>query len=672
MNLNDAAGAKARAQAEAKLEAYIDIARNKLNPFGAELPFDAPKWDVTEALGPQQGHLRSVCFTQWNEGHSGTWKLPLEEPVAAFAKAYVLHRWSLRNKGALDAQLRAIRSLHDVFIERGIKSMSLADGDTFAAAARILEARCEHAPAYTAARELEHMAKALTDAQLTVVPVRFNSWLSKQTTDGARIGAQFDARRMSKLPSPAAIRALGAMFGLAEDLGDRVTIDVLAILTASPDRVGEALSLPVDCEVEEEHDGALVYGLRWLNEKGAPPSVKWVSREMEPVIREAVARLRDASKRARHIALWYEVKPTSLYLDPEFEHLRYQEWLTREEASAMIWKGPVARTVLNMMLVQNNIPKELVRNKGQGGSGVIRVRFADLEHFLLKKIPPGFPILNRDYNLKFSDALCVFPADSLHGTKTELRSMITRLTHSQINSRISQEHSVRTQTIFEKFGFQEEDGNPIKFHTHMLRHLLNTMAQDAGLSQFEIALISGRKVVAQNRAYDHVSADRMLQHVRELGDKPFEIATSENTPVLRQPIAINDIGKFNAVAFHMSEIGACTHDFAMTPCMLHRDCINCEEMFCVKGDHARAQRIRTLRDQTRLGLETAEREQGDGTYGASRWVTHQKSTLERLDTLVLLFDDELVPVGALIHVATAKWSLESPRASVANQFPLAL
>lgn len=311
MNLRDAAMAKAKKQAEARLASYIDSAR-KLEVFGRDLDFDSLVWELTSALGPVQGHARNLRFTKWGEGHQFYWTEPLSEPIALFARAYVRHSWSEKAKGTLDASLRAIRALDLVMIDRQITSVVLLDGEVLAAATRVLETRSGLDAAYSAARELEQIAQALNKALLTVVPVRFKSWLGKPMVDSARIGAAFDERRMSKLPSPEAIRALGTIFGLATEPGDRVVIDVMAVLTSSPDRIGEALSLPVDCEIEEESNGKLVYGLRWLNKKRAPPTVKWVLEEMEPIIREAIGRLKSMSERGRRIAAWYEAHPTSL------------------------------------------------------------------------------------------------------------------------------------------------------------------------------------------------------------------------------------------------------------------------------------------------------------------------------------------------------------------------
>lgn len=111
----------------------------------------------------------------------------------------------------------------------------------------------------------------------------------------------------------------------------------------------------------------------------------------------------------------------------------------------------------------------------------------------------------------------------------------------------------------------------------------------------------------------------------------------------------------------MTEVGACSHDYAMSPCMVHRDCLNCEEMYCVKGDAVRCERVRTLRDNTRQSLLRAESAHGDSAYGASRWVVHQRTTLEHLDRLLELLDDPSIPLGAIIHVSSGVWTLDAPR-----------
>lgn len=56
----------------------------------------------------------------------------------------------------------------------------------------------------------------------------------------------------------------------------------------------------------------------------------------------------------------------------------------------------------------------------------------------------------------------------------------------------------------------------IKFNSHQIRHLINTMAQRTTLSEVEIALWSGRKNIHHNDNYNHVSHDELADLSREL------------------------------------------------------------------------------------------------------------------------------------------------------------
>lgn len=43
-------------------------------------------------------------------------------------------------------------------------------------------------------------------------------------------------------------------------------------------------------------------------------------------------------------------------------------------------------------------------------------------------------------------------------------------------------------------------------------------------------------------------------------------------------------------ALYVTEYGYCVHDFSMLPCQKHRDCLNCNEQVCVKGDEEKLER----------------------------------------------------------------------------------
>jgi hypothetical protein len=222
------------------------------------------------------------------------------------------------------------------------------------------------------------------------------------------------------------------------------------------------------------------------------------------------------------------------------------------------------------------------------------------------------------------------------------------------------------QTVFEKFGYKDVNGMPLRLTTHQFRHYLNTLAQMGGLSQLDIAKWSGRAKVAQNAVYDHQSDRDVLAMVRTAigdGNKMFGPLAHipKNTLITR-----DQFSTLKVLTAHTTDFGYCIHDFSMLPCQIHRDCVNCEEHVCIKGDQVRERAIRLHRSETNALLATAKEALGEDEFGANRWVEHQSLTLQRLNQLCTLLDDPSVPDGAIIQPAgvTSASRLEQARKQV--------
>ncbi len=79
--------------------------------------------------------------------------------------------------------------------------------------------------------------------------------------------------------------------------------------------------------------------------------------------------------------------------------------------------------------------------------------------------------------------------------------------------------------------------------------------------------------------------------------------------------------EFNTLAMptaHITEYGFCIHDFTMSPCQRFRDCLNCTEQVCIKGDR-RLDRIKERHRIVKELRDKAAQEINDGTAGADRW-----------------------------------------------------
>jgi len=100
---------------------------------------------------------------------------------------------------------------------------------------------------------------------------------------------------------------------------------------------------------------------------------------------------------------------------------------------------------------------------------------------------------------------------------------------------------------------------------------------------------------------------------------------------------------------HLTEFGFCIHDYTMSPCQRFRDCINCTEQLCIKGDR-RVDRLKerlTIVEKLRI---KAEKEIADGTAGADRWYQIHDLTEKRLHELIDIMEDPDIQKGAIIKL----------------------
>jgi len=205
----------------------------------------------------------------------------------------------------------------------------------------------------------------------------------------------------------------------------------------------------------------------------------------------------------------------------------------------------------------------------------------------------------------------------------------------------------------------EPDGSPINLSTHQFRHYLNTLAQAGGLSQLDIAKWSGRKDIRQNAAYDHVTPGQMVQKIRDaIGDDSTMFGPLAEL-AKKTLIPRDEFARLVVPTAHTTELGYCIHDYTMSPCQQHRDCIHCTDLICVKGDEEKERRLRQQLEEARDLLRRADEATKDGYYGSDRWLEHHASTVERLSQLCSIIDDPKVPIGAVIQLSPPKPIVET-------------
>lgn len=633
---------KAELSAEHNLAAFEKYCRHELVLFGVDLQFDDDVWDITATYHTKGSNKKSrAIFSSYDAARSRN-DLPAMSPgFVGFAKSYFRYSLSLKGSTTWSNRLAALRVLdHALCIEGLNGKVNHATYDVFAAACRVIKRDYQAMTAPKIAGQLEKIGDFLLEQGLCQMKMAWVNPLRRPSDTGIRVGAEADKARDEKLPSKEAIEALAFIFQTPASLAELFVTSALAVMYCFPQRINEVVRLPYECEVEYDSEQKPHYGLREPGSKGFNDSVRWILPTMESVARRAIKNIKEASSKARQAALWYEAHPHEIYLLPECEYLREKQYVNEEEVGLMLYgrPRPMRQFCVNEK-VKPVMPKHYL--------------FKDIERVVLGKLPQD--ICEPTAGLKYSDSLFICCRFDLDEKLNAYSCIIDRISPGEITSRLTSSGSANS--IFERRGLKERDGTALEMRSHQARHYLNTLAQSNGASQLDIAMWSGRADPSQNSAYDHVSAGEILSKTRAIavavGSQLFAGVTE--IPKIRVVAHRDDTtGKLITGTAHATLYGMCRHDFASSPCPIHRDCLNCHEHICVKGAQVKLANIRRLRDETEVLLAQAEAAEQQSKYGASRWVVHHRKTLVHCKQLVSILENPAIADGALVALSEVR------------------
>lgn len=603
------------------LEDFIEFCKNQLTAFSPDFCWDDNLWPQISLFF---GNLDSSRGQK--DQHDGA----LQQPLLDFAKAYVRYTLSSKRKTRARYEGTIFKCLEKALLEsRGFSNISMLTPSILDRAAELARERYTPSSCYHIGRKLQQLAEFVSHNNLTPNHLDWKNPNSR-VVDTVRTGLKAQKLRDQKLPSDIALRALAEVFASnPSDSGDIFITSTCALLLCVPSRISEVLSLHENCEVyETRRDGCEAYGIRFLPGKGAPPQIKWVPTAMVSLAQEAIRRLRAMTNEGRRIAKWYEDNPDKFYRHSQCPAVLDGECLTVNQRIRAV--GYYDKKIFKKNLTT----------------------LAEIQKEVIKRQPKGFPFFDKDRGLKFSDALFCFQRNQIAPKHKTSKILVYRPAYCNLLERISRTDGFSDGNFFDWHGYRNEDGTSIKVTSHQFRHLLNTMAQRGGMSQIDIARWSGRVEVKQNRVYDHMSEFEIVDMIRNrdsdlMLDGPLEELRkkiSEKLPI--------DSQSFNILAFptaHITEVGYCIHDYTMSPCQKHLDCLNCSEQVCVKGDK-RIKDIQGIYEKNKALLEKMDSDISDGISGVDRWYEHTKMTLQRVENLLDIMTDSTVPNGSIIKL----------------------
>lgn len=583
---------RAELDARANLAEFIRLARQDLTAFDDDGAWDGDRW--------QQGKAVAVFATKTAELTPYRYT-PLADPFRQFAKAYVRYQFSHRPVVSVAIWMQGLRCIEAALLQAtGGADVTRLNGVVMDVSAQ----KCrEFYPNPEVCHKTGLVLKTVFDfcRSMRFAPAlpQWESPFRKPTILTEDLGEAGKAHREGKLPSNGTMLMLADLFAGAEDPEALYFTSILILLMATPSRISEVLTLPVDCiHWEDDDNGTPQMYLRWTAAKGKGAMKKWVVPAMHSVVQEAVRRLVAIGQAARCAAKHaYDVSESS--------------------------GGAQARATFG--------------GDVSSGSGVSEA--------LAAYGGPYWPFIDARKTVRAWDALCLHREREFH-RDFEATPFSWRLPGTtEVNDRT---HIGKGMSLFERHGMRNADGTPVKLTTHQPRHWLSTMCERAGMDDHTLAQWAGRADPKHNRHYDHRTPEERMSAARDLlpHSKPSLLQRIQHRePVDYQELGVDRLGTAKATLY-----GMCTHDYAMAPCQKQRECMTCTEHVCVKGDHVTLERLQRLEEQTAGLLHKAQQAQEEGLFGADRWVDNHKWKLAHVRAMRLAMENPAVPDGAVLRI----------------------
>ncbi|RMQ96165.1 hypothetical protein ALP94_02614 [Pseudomonas savastanoi pv. glycinea] len=610
--------------------------------------------ELCESNGDKWEQLRwpSIKFSKLGARNRSGGKVPAEDMLAAkfidFTKSFFLYCASHNPRFDIvydNIALKVLeRALLNVTGDAGIWGCTLLVLDE---AVLLAQQHYTNDTPYKVCTRLQKIAIFLSQHKLAASNIR--SWKNpSRHRPRSSLGYAEEKVRQSKLPDEEALTSVAEIFATNPQLPRDVFVtSFVAMAMCAPSRASEILALPVSAEITvTDSEGIDRYGWRFFSGKGFEGDVKWVPSSIQDVGKTAFARMIAITAPGRALAKWIEEHPDQFYRHELCPDVSEDEPLTMQQAATALGFKSSTRQLSHTALRG----RKLVAL-----DGVHTLR--SLWKHLLGRLPKDFPWLDKGKKIRFSEALFCTLRNQLHASRgiipVELQVIPYNFFDFDLGPRENVEFHV---SLFDRHGYLGKDGSPLKLKTHQPRHLLNTIAHRAGMSQEYIAKWSGRASVTENRTYNHTTDAENISKIRyELISAPPRSSIQSDSSV-KLPVSENEFSAIIPSAMHVTEFGFCLHNYIMSPCEKYRDCINCSEQACVVGDDQKLARLHLRLKRLESALDLALEEEAEAILGADRWVAHHKMTINRIREMISLLSESELPDGSLIRLTGESFS----------------
>jgi hypothetical protein len=616
-------------------------------------------WDITAYEKPKAHRKRPdrLYFTIRRSSKSDI-HISYEPPFADFAKAIIRVRASDRGLSfhGHTHMIIAQRYLYDALKQTGTADPTKLNRKTFAVAMSSAKSRAKGWTIYHVGRALQEISEWIDERELACAEINFlNPIPSLGKGDG--LDPESQALGLLKLPSAGALDALADISNEPADDDERIIMRIVDLLVVGGFRIGEVLSLPLDCWTEtpalnqlgkvitDPRTGNQVmrHGIRYWPEKGGDPYVKWLADCAMPLAQRAVTDLKRLCADARRVARTLEENPDRVQLPGTHSP---DDLLGHQELKSLFG----LRTVECVRLFLAGIGVRAFSDNKPNGRYAFRYRIDDIERALLKRRAtlviarrPGGQVQ------MLSESLCVMFRKQFHAAHSTLKFLPELIGEGQINNALG--NDADQVSIFSLRGLSEPDGSRMRIKSSAFRHWLNTLLSRGGLSDIELARWSGRRNIDQNAAYKHGTVEQRVSWARNmikegtLRGPAADTYNSINDPVEKEQF----LETFVNVAL-FTPYGVCIHDYAIDPCPYHLNCLGgCSEYLRTKGDKDEREAIEEVRGFHLVQLQRLK----SATQNDAGPVRNYEAHCERIvqgATAALAVDEDNIPDGQHVKV----------------------
>lgn len=641
-----------------ELDRQLDIAR-RANVL--RVPnFDDQYWPLKPRARASDAGAGGLHFTI-DKAIKGSQLPPFPEPFLGFVKVMVCAFERRSDKGFsasnLQTVISACRWLYGQFGVRPPHPHLLVPGD-FEAAAQAAKADLGEGAANIGSK-LAFISQQMDGMRLALTPIGWRNSI-KRTSKHSTIGAVADRRREELMPSQHIIDALADISGRADlDERDLLIQRGIELCVSTGFRVNELLTLPRNClHVEPDLDDMGVQildrfgrpcervGLRHWPEKGSHTlQMKWVPPVMNEVVKRAVADIQRISEPTWRVAVHQALVAGSTMLGDAWDVMPPDTWLPVKRLGEIVGAADS-----HQFARVNKIPTRLSQPENGRNTTVAWFRMLDLRSALYDKSERGEVLRAGEGSQKIEDCLFLVPKffvkRSMNGG---LRGTVTLLKDANINVYLV--GIAGAPSVFERLGYHDDEGRPLECPSHKIRHWLNTLALEGGLSDIDLARWMSRQNLAQNRAYDHRSPVQRARRASEKlmrGEAGGPVAKAVRQ--IKDPVRREEFVKSVSRTAHVTDYGICVHDWDALPCPKHGACSTCGELRIEKGDVQQRERAAKALEETQAELDAAIAEEADGTINADRWVESHQRSVASLKKIIAIHDDPSIPVGDIIQI----------------------